>query len=472
MRARNRPNNMPFTITYDNESDLLPIANNPLALVPPQTVDDETPAWQIYPLAQMWRMWNERLLITGKLQRWTAAGIIDYYVYDIMELVFDNQLGGYKFGPVEDPRKTIDDAIIETLANTQDWRVWSYIQRWIGNYCTLWINVDTQERYSDAESFIRHALAGDFPEEYGFRRSSDGLTFQYGYIKPGDIVGAWIIEDITKALSCMRISGNRFQIAAKDSFRDYASIFNATIDFNNDNYLYSDNDEEEIVGFWSNCGSSQEQRDKSILLYLNIIKTLEGVARTGRTTWIGNGNIVSGDVAVYSLNPSFAPPIRREEIFPFIGHLAFNTICLARIITSKDYAPLYYDADQMVAFSACPITEQPMPGSTTFITLFPYSLTTQNNQKIRDVIFENYSPVAAFTKENNYFKLDSTNTNYLGPSARDNNRLTWSVSLQTVASIPLFSIKGTLGEIVPLLEHFCVEKYYKNTGELYQETSC
>lgn len=194
----------------------------------------------LHPLAQMFRMYNERMLaVSAKMQIWNQNGLTDVFIEDLFPVGLYEGNEGHSFESglryrfqLEQPippgyattqlrpianedvqYKTIDDAVITNGADFQNWRAWRHIQQNIeevisGPYVIPLPNTEIGVGRSRG------------PENY--RRFRNAQMQERGYIQPGDIIGPWLIEDITSRLSEMLIV-SRNSLRAQALFNEYSN---------------------------------------------------------------------------------------------------------------------------------------------------------------------------------------------------------------------------------------------------------
>ena len=87
------------------------------------------------------------------------------------------------------------------------------IQAWLEANCTSWVDHVSGPVNGGNTDFLYFTLdtwraAAGFDVvggvQQGFRRSTDGVTFSYGLMQPGDWPGWWVYEDLQKGLSALR----------------------------------------------------------------------------------------------------------------------------------------------------------------------------------------------------------------------------------------------------------------------------
>jgi len=85
---------------------------------------------------------------------------------------------------------------------------WTTLQGWIETNCLSFIDHVSGPLTGDNTAFLYFTLAtfraAAGLHADGFRRSTDGSSFSYGQMQPGDIIGPWIFEDLQKAFSVLR----------------------------------------------------------------------------------------------------------------------------------------------------------------------------------------------------------------------------------------------------------------------------
>lgn len=199
-------------------SDLLAIDDNFL-------LQDATD-WQTSALAQLWRMFNERLLLDGKLVTWTSAGYKEHDPTDLFALKIENGDLVYDVSVVSQRaqfwvdantgfgRPGVEGAFdsiarIQTGANLQDIVMWQYMQRYISSRAGDWYDSITGTNLN-----IAIYPLGAETKTSAFRKYTESGVLEYGFVEPGDLLGPWLIEDLRVALSKMRI------LKHKNMFRD------------------------------------------------------------------------------------------------------------------------------------------------------------------------------------------------------------------------------------------------------------
>lgn len=419
---------MSVVFNCTNESDLLSI--------PSDIMLQDATNWETNALAQMWRMFNERLLINGMLLTWTPSGVRVYSIEDILPVV--PVVVGDKSGWTMDFTRDNPDAaakgnylvafddvaIIEAGANLQDMRVWLYMQSWIENRSFLWYNSNKNKTYT----FDDLLQESDLP--YGYRRYTHDGSLIYGKIQTGDLIGPWLIADIVKLLSLLRIPKSSTNKIYDDDF--YTNTY-----FNTINYLYfgwkTSMPTQRVNNYIGNAVAKQNELIQNTPQVLELAYASEMLISYGQF-WRSAFTAIEGyDILVYST----------YEHAPVIPYLMLSSTTYG-ILNAYKSAYLYYGIAESLTSDPATQINLPFGGwSAPFLDGYVENNTPfQFTKELHSAIYSDYANI----------KLQETPISLPFPNIDDptnsgTDTAKWGVRINDSWIIPNFTVKGTLGDI-------------------------